>query len=106
MSDLSPECAQKRTFVSGHYEQPRERRQLKPTLPPVALKFAVPTVFQVNSYVTRWAGLMSYDAAQQLGRFRSEADIDLGGSRDRIYGCTPSSRSGRLSLGTQRPSQR
>jgi hypothetical protein len=24
-----------------------------------------------------------FDAAQQLGRFRSEADIDLGGSRDR-----------------------
>ena len=30
MSDLSPECAEKRTSVSGHYDQPRERRQLKP----------------------------------------------------------------------------
>jgi hypothetical protein len=40
-----------------------------------------------------------FDAAKQLGCFRSEADIDLGGSRDRSYGNTPSSISGRLSLG-------
>jgi hypothetical protein len=30
MSDLSPECASKRTFSQGHCERTRESRQLKP----------------------------------------------------------------------------
>jgi putative ABC transport system substrate-binding protein len=32
----------------------------RPSLPPIALRAGVPTIFQVSSYVTRYDGLMSY----------------------------------------------
>jgi len=32
----------------------------RPNLPPIALQVGLPTIFQVSSYVTRYAGLMSY----------------------------------------------
>jgi putative ABC transport system substrate-binding protein len=59
----------------------------RPSLPRIALKFALPTVFQVNSYVTLWAGLMSYGpniasfftmAAQYVDRiFKGAKPTDL-----------------------------